>query len=79
MSSLDKQKGYEPSLLLNNYPWADKQLVVDVGGSHGTVMINIAREFPHIKCVVQDLPDVVEEGKSKLPADVAGRVELMPQ
>lgn len=79
MSSLDKLKGYEPSLLLNGYPWADKQLIVDVGGSHGTIMINIARAFPHIKCIVQDLPDVIQEGKSKLPPDVAGRVDLAAQ
>lgn len=33
--------------------------VVDVGGSHGQVNIAIARKYPNIKCIVQDLPDTI--------------------
>ena len=79
MSGVDKLKGYEPSLLHNGYPWAEKGAVVDVGGSHGTVMINLVRAFPHLKCVVQDRPSVVEEGKEMLPGDVEGRVDFVAQ
>ncbi|KAL7621383.1 hypothetical protein AAE478_008705 [Parahypoxylon ruwenzoriense] len=63
--------------LLDNYPWASKDVVVDVGGSHGSVAIRIAERFPNIKCVVQDLPDTIADGASKLPAGLRDRVTFM--
>jgi hypothetical protein len=70
----------EPSnLLLENYPWEYASTVVDVGGSHGSVSIAISDRFPHIKCVVQDLPDTVKEGAARLPASLQERVEFMVQ
>ena len=77
MSFVDKVKGYEPHFLLDNYPWERNRTVVDVGGSHGTVAISIAKRFPNINCIVQDLPNVIEEGKAKLPADLVDRVTFM--
>lgn len=68
-----------PNTLLDNYAWAEKETMVDVGGSHGSVAINIAERFPHIKCVVQDLPDTVAEGDFRLPAGLRGRVTFMAQ
>ncbi|OTA92758.1 hypothetical protein M434DRAFT_31515 [Hypoxylon sp. CO27-5] len=59
--------------ILNNYPWEDKDTMVDVGGSHGSVAIGIAKKFPNIKCVVQDLPGTVAEGASRLPAELQDR------
>ncbi|KAI0378115.1 S-adenosyl-L-methionine-dependent methyltransferase [Hypomontagnella monticulosa] len=63
--------------IFDNYPWADKASVVDVGGSFGSVAIGIAQRFPNIKCVVQDLPDTIAEAESRLPADLRGRVTFM--
>lgn len=65
--------------LLENYPWADKTTMVDVGGSHGSVAISIAEAFPHINCLVQDLPDTVAKGASRLPAELQDRVKFMAQ
>lgn len=65
--------------ILDNYEWAGKQKVVDVGGSHGAVAIGIARRFPAIQCVVQDLPGPVAEGESRLPKDLKDRVTFMAQ
>ncbi|KAF2711448.1 S-adenosyl-L-methionine-dependent methyltransferase [Pleomassaria siparia CBS 279.74] len=68
----------EPStMLLDNYPWNDVQTFIDVGGSHGSIAIGLANQFPHIKCIVQDLPDTVAEGVSRLPADLKDRVTFM--
>ncbi|KAI0206700.1 S-adenosyl-L-methionine-dependent methyltransferase [Astrocystis sublimbata] len=64
--------------LLENYPWAEKKTMVDVGGSWGNVAIEIAKKFPHMRCFVQDLPDVVAEGALRLPADLQERVEYVP-
>ena len=55
--------GNDPRLLLGRYPWAElpgEAMVVDVGGSTGYVAALLAEEYPGMKLVVQDLPDVVE-------------------
>lgn len=71
--------GLEPRHVLNGFDWESlgKGLVVDVGGSHGSLSIAIAREFPLLKCVVQDKPEVVSLGKSSLSADLLDRVTFM--
>ncbi|KAI6089775.1 S-adenosyl-L-methionine-dependent methyltransferase [Hypoxylon rubiginosum] len=63
--------------LLDNYPWEEKDTMVDIGGSHGSVAISIAERFPNVKCIVQDLPAAVSEGASRLPAPLEGRVTFM--
>ncbi|KAI0602839.1 S-adenosyl-L-methionine-dependent methyltransferase [Biscogniauxia sp. FL1348] len=63
--------------LLDNYPWESKATMVDVGGSHGSVAIGIAKRFPNMKCIVQDLPDTVAEGSARLPAGLQDQVTFM--
>ncbi|MCJ1314135.1 hypothetical protein MMC25_007815 [Agyrium rufum] len=81
MSMMSSVKGYDPRYLLDGYPWKEivgnEGTVVDVGGSHGSVAISIAQEYPQIKCVVQDLAGPVKEGKAKLPEELKGRVSFM--
>ncbi|KAI0405960.1 sterigmatocystin 8-O-methyltransferase [Xylaria palmicola] len=66
--------------LVDGYPWADlgRGPVVDVGGSTGNAAIALARAFPALTCVVQDLPANAEAGRraaeAALPADVLARV-----
>jgi 16S rRNA G1207 methylase RsmC len=70
----------EPSaMLLDNYPWNDIQTFIDVGGSHGSIAIGLANQFPQIKCIVQDLPDTIAEGASRLPVNLKDRVIFMAQ
>lgn len=47
--------------VVDSFDWRDaaEGLLVDVGGGHGTVAIEIARQLPRISCIVQDLPDVI--------------------
>jgi hypothetical protein len=75
MSNADEKREF----LLDNYSWEGKVSLVDVGGSHGSIPISIAERFPHIKCYVQDLPNVVAEGQARLPAILRGQVEFMAQ
>ncbi|RYP62665.1 hypothetical protein DL770_009552 [Monosporascus sp. CRB-9-2] len=63
--------------ILDGYNWADKATMVDVGGSHGSVAISIAKRFPQIKCFVQDLPETVADGASRLPPGLQERVSFM--
>lgn len=79
MGMFSKGPGYSPRWLLENYPWnrIGAGTVVDVGGSNGDYSIPIAQEFPRIKCVVQDLPEVVLKAEPRLPADLRDRVSFM--
>jgi hypothetical protein len=70
----------EPSeMLLDNYSWDKIQTFVDVGGSHGSIAIGLAQRFPHVSCIVQDLPDTVAEGIKRLPVGLEDRVTFMAQ
>jgi 16S rRNA G1207 methylase RsmC len=70
----------EPSkMLVDNYPWDKVRTFVDVGGSHGSIAIGLANQFPAMTCIVQDLPDTVAEGNLRLPANLRDRVTFMAQ
>jgi hypothetical protein len=47
---------------------------VDIGGSRGYISINLLRKYPHLKCYVQDVPEVLEGVKA--PADIQDRLEF---
>lgn len=76
MSFLQTFPGLEPSYTVKAYDWASlgKATVVDVGGSHGLVSIALAKEFPDLQFVVQDLPKVIEDAKTKAPAELSDRL-----
>jgi hypothetical protein len=77
MASLTGGEGYELSYLLDNYDWASlnaaKATIVDVGGSIGFVCIDLAKRYPDLKFVVQDLPKTIDSAP-KLDGDLAKRI-----
>ena len=79
MSFLQTFPGLQNSYVLKGFNWASlgNGLIVDVGGSHGLVSMDIAREFPSLRFIVQDLPKVIEDAKKKVPAELAERVTFM--
>lgn len=79
MSMISKEEGYELSHLMKVFDWsADKPLVfVDVGGSHGMVGIALAQHLDKVRCIVQDLPSVIAEGRSRLPKHLSEKVQFM--
>ena len=81
MASLTGGEGYEVSYLLNNYDWAAidavSGTVVDVGGSHGFVCVDLARRYRKMKFVVQDLPKTVASAP-KLEGDFGQRIMFQP-
>jgi cyclopropane fatty-acyl-phospholipid synthase-like methyltransferase len=67
--------------LTNYFDWASLpqgSTVVDIGGSQGHVSFHLARYFPHLRVVVQDLPAVIDGAEAKIPAEVKEQVQLMP-
>jgi tRNA G46 methylase TrmB len=52
---------FERSGLIESYDWESMRegVVVELGGSQGAMCIDLARHYPHMKCIIQDLPDVV--------------------
>ncbi|KAJ7309358.1 S-adenosyl-L-methionine-dependent methyltransferase [Mycena albidolilacea] len=58
-------KGYAemnpPSTVLDAFPWTslpDGAVVVDVGGGIGSAALCLAQKHPHLRVIVQDLPEV---------------------
>lgn len=79
MSSYNRRPDRQPVHVLESFPWESlgTGLVVDVGGSHGAFSVAIARKFPSLHCIVQDRPEVVRVGQSRLDADLRDRVTFM--
>ena len=79
MSFSHMHPSFNMSHLIDNFDFGSvhEGLIVDVGGSHGQVCIAIARKHPHIKCVVQDLPDTIAGFESRVPEDLRGRISGM--
>jgi hypothetical protein len=56
-----------------DYPFGEmgSGTLVDVGGSRGTVAFKIAKRFPDLKIVVQDVPFVVDDAKERKGVNVS--------
>ncbi|KAF8351885.1 S-adenosyl-L-methionine-dependent methyltransferase [Amanita rubescens] len=73
-----------PTSFIAGYDWKSlpaNAVVVDVGGGVGAASLSLAKEFPHLKFVIQDRQPVVDAGvgfwKKELPdALSSGRVQL---
>ncbi|KAI8623622.1 O-methyltransferase [Xylariaceae sp. FL1651] len=65
--------------LRDYFPWNSlKGTVVDVGGGSGHVSIALARNFPNLNFVVQDISTrMLDVGKSIITDDIADRISFM--
>ena len=79
MLYLQSAPGFEASQVIDSFDWKllDNGTVIDVGGSHGVVAIELARKFPSLRFVVQDRAEVIMECSHQVPKDVAHRVEFI--
>lgn len=83
MSAFSDGVGLSPRFLTEGYPWSSlagpdgTATVVDVGGSRGHVALALAQSHPHLRLVVQDLPDMIRGAPDAVPAPVAARVAFM--
>lgn len=70
MSFMHSGQTYSPRHIAEHFEWgaAAKGILVDIGGGRGSVAMEIAQHLPEIKCVVQDLPDVIQG--AEVPEDL---------
>jgi trans-aconitate methyltransferase len=70
---------YDPSFIINHFDWASlgRAQVVDIGGAHGHIAIQLASHFDNIDVMVQDMAQVVEGADEKVPDVLKGRVRFM--
>ncbi|RAQ45531.1 O-methyltransferase [Aspergillus flavus] len=68
MRSMARSQGTDVEKLAEGWDWAalGQACVVDVGGSTGHTSVALARKFPDLNFVVEDLPEVVAEGPGYL-------------
>ncbi|KAI1142787.1 sterigmatocystin 8-O-methyltransferase [Hypoxylon sp. FL0543] len=80
MRNVTTSEAVDVKHLVNGYPWADlgSGLVVDVGGSTGNADIALARSFPDLTFIVQDLPENADAGRkaaeATLPPHILSRI-----
>lgn len=79
MSYSHLHSSYNMCHLIDNFDFGavENGTIVDVGGSHGQVSIAIARRFPGIKCIVQDLPDTICGLESQIPRELKNQISGM--
>jgi hypothetical protein len=76
MAFLHAGSGFQPSEVLHDIPNTTSPVFVDVGGSIGHVSIQIARQHPEWKFIVQDSPETVTLARTQVPADVKDQVSF---
>lgn len=80
MKYFQSAPGFKTAHVIDSFNWnaVKNGTVVDVGGSHGVVSIELARRFPSLHFIVQDRDEVIAaESSSMVPKDIADRVSFM--
>ncbi|KAK6224822.1 o-methyltransferase [Colletotrichum tabaci] len=83
MLSLTGGEGYEVKHLVDSYDFGEIDskggTLVDIGGSHGFVCVDLAKKWRNMKFVVQDLPKTVDSAPNPISDDsqVSERIELV--
>lgn len=79
MGSFSSGPGYGPEALLEYFAAANltEGTLIDLGGSHGAYSITLVRQFPKLRAIVQDGPEVVEWSSKNVPEDLADRLEYV--
>ncbi|KAJ3570315.1 hypothetical protein NPX13_g5772 [Xylaria arbuscula] len=78
MRAFTEGTGFELSHIVESFSWDDLKngIVVDVGGSQGFASFAIARQFPLVSCIVQDLEPVTSTAAKEAPAELADQVKF---
>ena len=72
-----KGMGNSHADLLSGFDWNSVDTVVDIGGGHGTTSMDIVKNTVSTRCVVQDLPNVIEGAKEPVSPELDNRISFM--
>ena len=72
MSFFTTGEGFASRHLTDGYPWETigAGTVVDIGGSHGDAAFALARKYPDMRLIVQEVPEVVANCKTEKGVNV---------
>jgi hypothetical protein len=78
MQALDHVPGCAIKDISSTYDWASlgDAYVVNAMGSRGQAAIELAKNFPKLKLLVQDSAHVVQNASADVPGDLQGRIEF---
>lgn len=70
---------FNVSHMVDGYDWdaLGEVKVVDIGGAQGHIAVELAKRFPTLDIVVQDLPRMVENATASVPEKLKERVQFM--
>lgn len=80
LKAAQNTSAWTPQHLVHGFDWASlgNTTVVDIGGGNGYVAIALAKAFPKLRLIVQDLEQVVKQNLATgVPKELEDRVELM--
>jgi len=79
--AMDSTEALVGNSFLTDFDWGLYERLIDVGGSKGSKTIAILKEYPQLKAVVFDRPQVIEEAQNywqdKVDASVLSRIEFV--
>lgn len=76
MKSVESRPGMAVSFVLDGFDWSRVTKVVDIGGNRGKISIALAKSYPNIHCIVQDIEEVLKG--AAVPLELERRVSFMP-
>ena len=69
----------DPAFMFNGFDWAalDEEPVVGLGGGNGHTSVAIARAFPHLCVIIEDLLSNAEPAKATISSELQSRVTFL--
>ncbi|KAI4213304.1 MAG: hypothetical protein LQ351_004045 [Letrouitia transgressa] len=76
MRAVGLAPGVDYRHVAKGYDWEGlgNATVIDVGGSAGHLSMALAKKFPKLKFIIQDMKETVEENRRNLPAEFQDRI-----
>ena len=76
MTFFQNAPGFESSHVLEGFDWSSVGLMVDIGGSSGSICIELVKKYPNLRAIVQDQAEVIKEATSSLSEALKDRVSF---
>ncbi|MFY9344007.1 MAG: methyltransferase, partial [Planctomycetota bacterium] len=75
-AAIDSFTRHEADALCRAFDFAGCRQVIDVGGGHGTLLLEVMRRWPSLRGVLFDLPHVVQRARPRLARELGDRVAV---